>query len=425
MVYDIKSMQEVIDMGRDELIVGIDIGTVKVCTVVGELNEDDQIEIIGIGSAPSLGVKKGIIIDLDQAIQSVKQSVEHSERMAGARINSAFISIAGNHITSLNSKGVIAISGESPEITERDIEKVIEAAKAGIVSPDKELIHTLSREFIVDGQTGIIDPLGMSGTRLECKVHIITGSITAVQNLIKCIEGSGIDIEEMIFGALASSNAILSNAEKELGALLVDIGAGTTEIAIFVDGGLAYSAVLPVGGNQITNDLAIGLRTSLDEAERIKINYGSAVENIISPERVVEISDIDGENKHTVSKKYLVDIIEPRVSEIFSLVRNEVIKSGCYESIPGGVIITGGSSLLPGILEISEEVLNLPSRLGKPHYEGELADMLNDPSYSAAIGLLNYAIEKQSIGRSRKISKRRTGVKNIFGRILTWIKDFF
>lgn len=412
-------------MGRDEMIVGLDIGTVKVCAIIGELGEEDQIEIIGIGTAPSLGVKKGIIIDLEQAIQSVKQSVENSERMAGTRINSAFISIAGSHITSLNSKGVIAISGESPEITEKDIEKVIEAAKAGIISPERELIHTLSREFVVDGQSGIIDPLGMSGTRLECKVHIITGSITAVQNLVKCIEGAGIDIEEIIFGTLASSNAILSNAEKELGALLVDIGAGTTEIAIFIEGELAYSAVLPVGGNHITNDLAIGLRTSIDEAEKIKINYGSTVENIVSPERVVEISSISGKDKHTVSKKYLVDIIEPRVSEIFSLVRNEVKRSGYYDMIPGGVVITGGSSLLPGISEVAEQVLNLPSRLGSPHYEGELADMVNDPSYSAAIGLLSYATEKYSIGRSYKISKRKIGLGNFFGRIISWLKDFF
>ncbi|MBA7701345.1 Cell division protein FtsA [subsurface metagenome] len=412
-------------MGIDEIVVGLDIGSGKVCTVIGELSEDDQIEIIGIGTTPSLGIRKGVIVDLDQAIQSVKESIESAERMAGIRINSAFVSIAGSHITSVNSKGVIAISGESPEITENDIEKVIEAAKAGIVSSEKELIHTLSREFIVDGQSGISDPLGMSGARLECKVHIITGSITAVQNLIKCVEGAGLDIEEIIFGTLASSNAILSNAEKELGILLIDIGAGTTEIAIFVEGGLAYSAVLPVGGIQITNDLAVGLRTSIEEAEKIKINYGSAVENSASPEKLIEISNINEKDKHNVSEKYLVEIIEPRVSEIFSLVGTEVRKSGCYNMIPGGIVITGGSSLLPGISEVAEQVLNLPSRLGRPHYEGELADMINDPSYSEAIGLLSFATEKYSIGRSFKSTKRRTGVKSFFGRIISWLKDFF
>ena len=412
-------------MGIDEIIVGLDIGSRKVCTVVGELGEDDQIEIIGIGTAPSLGIRKGVIIDLDQAIQSVKESIESAERMAGIRINSAFISIAGSHITSVNSKGVIAISGESPEITENDIEKVIEAAKAGIVSSEKELIHTLSREFIVDGQSGISDPLGMSGARLECKVHIITGSITAVQNLIKCVEEAGLDIEEIIFGTLASSNAILSNAEKELGILLIDIGAGTTEIAIFVEGGLAYSAVLPVGGVQITNDLAVGLRTSIEEAEKIKISYGSAVEKSVSPEKLIEISSINGKEKHNVSEKYLVEIIEPRVSEIFNFVGMEVRKSGCYSMIPGGIVITGGSSLLPGISKVAEQVLNLPSRLGRPHYEGELADMINDPSYSEAIGLLSFATEKYSIGRSFQSTKRRTGVKNIFTKIFSWLKDFF
>ena len=413
------------NMGIDEIVVGLDIGSGKVCTVVGELGEDDQIEIIGVGTTRSLGIRKGVIIDLDQAIQSVKESIESAERMAGIRINSAFVSIAGSHITSVNSKGVIAISGESPEITENDIEKVIEAAKAGIVSSEKELIHILSREFIVDGQSGISDPLGMSGARLECKVHIITGSITAVQNLTKCIEESGLDIEEIIFGTLASSNVILSNAEKELGVLLIDIGAGTTEIAIFIEGGLAYSAVLPVGGIQITNDLAVGLRTSLEEAEKIKIGSGSAVENNASPEELIEISSINEKDKHNVSKKYLVEIIEPRVSEIFNFVGVEVRKSGCYNMISGGIVITGGSSLLPGISEVAEKVLNLLSRLGRPHYEGELADMINDPSYSVAIGLLSFATEKYSIGRSFQSTKRKTRVKNIFTKIISWLKDFF
>ena len=412
-------------MGTDEIVVGLDIGSGKVCTVIGELGEDDQIEIIGIGTSPSLGIRKGVIIDLEQAIQSAKESIESAERMAGIRINSAFVSIAGSHISSINSKGVIAISGESPEITENDIEKVVEAAKAGIVSTEKELIHTLSREFIVDGQSGISDPLGMSGARLECKVHIVTGSITAVQNLVKCVEEAGLDIEEIIFGTLASSNSILSNAEKELGILLVDIGAGTTEIAIFVEGGLAYSAVLPVGGIQITNDLAVGIRTSIEEAEKIKINYGSAVENNVSPEKSIEISSINGKDKCNVSQKYLVEIIEPRVSEIFSLVGTEVRKSGCYNMIPGGIVITGGSSLLPGISEVAEQVLNLPSRLGRPHYEGELADMINDPSYSEAIGLLSFATEKYSIGRSFQSTKRKTRVTNIFTKIISWLKDFF
>lgn len=412
-------------MGKDEMVVGLDIGTKKVCTVIGELGVDDQIEIIGMGTAPSSGVKKGIIIDLEQAIQSVKQSIENSERMAGARINSAFVSITGSHITSVNSKGVIAISGETPEITEKDIEKVVEAAKAGIISPDKELIHTLSRDFVVDGQSGITDPLGMMGARLECKVHIITGSNTAVQNLIKCIEGAGIGIDEIIFGTLASSNVVLSDAEKELGAILIDIGAGTTEIAIFIEEALVHSAVLPVGGNHITNDLAIGLRTTLEEAEKIKIKYGSAIENNVSPEGAVEVSSLDGENKYPVSQKYLVEIIEPRVSEIFSLVGNEVKRSGYYDMLSAGVTITGGTSLLPGIVEISEKILNLPSRLGKPRYEGELADLVNDPAYSTALGLLSYGAKRYSLRGSYNLSSKNPKLRNAFGRIINWLRDFF
>ena len=412
-------------MTKDELIVGLDIGTSKVCTVVGELNENDQIEIVGIGKNPSLGIKKGVIIDLDQAIQSIKQSIESAERMSGIRINSTFVSIAGNHISSLNSKGVIAISNDSPEITENDIHKVIEAAKAGVVSSERELIHALSQEFIVDGQSGIADPLGMSGARLECKVHIITDSIIAVQNLIKSIEGSSLSIDEVIFGALAASNVVLSNAEKELGAMLIDIGAGTTKIAIFIEGGLVYSAVLPLGGNQITNDLAIGLRTSIEEAEKIKINYGSAIEGKIQSKKNIVISSSETKEKHIVSQEYLLEIIEPRVSEIFSLILNELKKSGYSNMMPGGIVLTGGSSLLPGMIEVSKQILKLPVRLGFPHYEGELADMVNDPSYSTAIGLLNFATEKNSLGSMYKFSNRKAKVGNILGKAISWLKDFF
>ncbi|MEA1939458.1 MAG: cell division protein FtsA [Candidatus Caldatribacteriota bacterium] len=412
-------------MGKDNIVVGLDIGTSKVCAVVGELREDDQIEIVGIGKYPSSGIKKGVIVDLDQAIQSIKQSVESSERMSGIRIDSAFVSIAGNHIASFNSKGVIAIPNDSPEISESDINKVIEAAKAGVVSSERELIHALSQEFIVDGQSGIMDPLGMSGARLECKVHIITDSITAVENLVKCIEGTSLDIDEVIFGTLASSNIVLSDAEKELGALLIDIGAGTTEIAIFIEGGLVYSAVLPVGGNQITNDLAIGLRITKEEAEKLKIKYGSTVEEKISPEKTIEISSTKIKEKHTISQKYLVDIIEPRVSEIFSLITDKVKKSGYSTMIPGGVVITGGSSLLPGMLEISEQILDLPTRLGFPNYEGELADMINDPCYSTAIGLLSFANEKNSIGTTYKSAKKKSNFGNFFIKIINWLKDFF
>jgi len=418
-------MREGIKMVKDELVVSLDIGTSKVCTIVGELDENDQIEIVGIGKNPSSGIKKGVIIDLDKAIQSIKLSLESAERMSGLRINSVFISIAGNHISSLNSKGVIAISNDSPEITENDIQKVIEAAKAGVISSERELIHALSQEFIVDGQSGIIDPLGMSGARLECKVHIITDSITAVQNLIKAIEGSSLNIDEIVFGTLAASNAVLSNAEKELGAVLVDIGAGTTEIALFIEGGLVYSAVLPLGGNQITNDLAIGLRTSIEEAENIKINYGSAIEVKGKPKRNIEITSSENKAKQKVPQDYLVEIIEPRVSEILTLVQNELIKSGYSKMIPGGAVITGGSSLLPGITEVAKQVLNLPVRIGFPHYKGELADMVNDPAYSTAIGLLNFANDKNSSDSIYKFSKKKAKVGNIFGKAIAWLKDFF
>jgi len=412
-------------MGREEIIVGLDIGTRKICTVIGENGINETFEIIGVGISPSLGVKKGIIVDLDQAIQAVRQSIESAERMAGVKVKSAFISVGGSHINSVNSKGVIAVSEENLEITEKDIEKVIEAAKAGIVSPDRALIHTLSREFIVDGQGGIPDPLGMTGARLECKVHIITGSHIAIQNLIKCLEGAKIGINEVVFSPLASSNIVLSDAEKELGTLLIDIGGGTTEIAIFFEGVLVYSAVLPLGGTHITNDLAIGLRTTLEEAERIKINYGRALENGTVPEGTVEVSSLDGSNKYPVQRKYIIEIIEPRVSEIFHLIKNEVKRSGYFNALPAGITITGGSSLLPGITEISEKILNSPTRLGKPQYEGELAEMVNDPAYSTALGLLSYSTKNYSFNQFYHTNPNKSGIKNFIERAINWLKDFF
>lgn len=410
-------------MKGEILLAGLDIGTNKTNTLIAELGEDDTIEIVGVGSVPSRGIKRGVIVDLEQAAEAIRESVGNAERMAGEQIDSAVVAVNGSHISSFNSQGVIAISKEHPEIEEEDIEKVIEAAKAGVIAPERELIHVLPREFILDGQKGILDPLGMSGSRLEGKVHIVTGSVTAVQNLLKCMEIAEIEVEELIFGSLACGNAILNKTEKELGVLLIDMGAGTSDISVFINDNIAYSSILPLGGIQITNDLAIGLKISIEEAERLKIKFGNVMENYISPEEVIEIVRESRGEKEKVAKKYLIDIIQPRVEEIFSLIREELERANYYDIITQGVVLTGGCALLPGITELAEKIFATNTRVGKPNYPGELGDLINEPRFSTVMGLLDYAVEQISMDSSRKSRKKKSG--SFFNKAINWLKDFF
>ena len=412
-------------MRGERLIAGIDIGTSQTNTLIAELDENNQFEIVGVGSAQSRGIKRGVIVDLEQASEAVKESVNNAERMAGVQIDSAVVAVNGSHISTFNSQGVIAIPEDNMEIDEEDIEKVIEAAKAGVISPDRELIHVLPREFILDGQKGILDPLGMSGSRLEGKVHIVTGSITAVQNLLKCIEKAEIDVEELIFGNLACGRILLNKTEKELGVLLIDIGSGSSDISVFINNNMAYSSILPLGGIQITNDLAIGLKTSIEESEKLKVKYGSVVGNYISPEDVVEVKKVNGEKKEEISKKYIVDIIEPRVQEIFTLIRDELEKSNYYNVITQGIVLSGGCSLLPGIADLAAKVFETNARVGKPDYEGELGDMINEPRFSTVMGLLDYAIEQVNSETSAGSTKRRKKGNTLFVKLANWLRDFF
>lgn len=410
-------------MKGEKLLAGLDIGTNKTNTLIAELREDDTIEIVGVGSVPSRGIKRGVIVDLEQAAEAIRESVGNAERMAGEQIDSAVVAVNGSHISSFNSQGVIAISKEHPEIEEEDIEKVIEAAKAGVIAPERELIHVLPREFILDGQKGILDPLGMSGSRLEGKVHIVTGSVTAVQNLLKCMEIAEIEVEELIFGSLACGNAILTKTEKELGVLLIDMGAGTSDVSVFINDNITYSSILPLGGIQITNDLAIGLKVSIEEAERLKIKYGNVIENYLSPEEVIEVTRQNRGEKEKIAKKYLIDIIEPRVEEIFSLIREELERSNYYNIITQGVVLTGGCALLPGITDLAEKIFATNTRVGKPSYPGELGDLINEPRFSTAIGLLDYAVEQISVDNSRKSRKKKGD--SFFNKVINWLKDFF
>lgn len=410
-------------MKGEILIGGLDIGTDKTNTLIAEVLENNHLEIVGIGSVPSKGVKRGVIVDLEQAAQVARESIANAERMAGVEIGSGIVSVNGSHISSFNSQGVIAISKEHPEIGEEDIEKVIEAAKAGVISPDRELIHVLPREFILDGQKGISDPMGMTGSRLEGKVHIVTGSVTAVQNLLKCMEMADFEVDELIFGSLACGNAILTKTEKELGVLLIDIGAGTSDISIFLNDNMIYSSILPLGGIQVTNDLAIGLKTSIEESERLKLKYGSVIGNYISPEDMIEISKTNGKEKEKISKKYLIDIIEPRMQEIFGLIKEELERANYDRMFTQGVVLTGGCAFLPGIAELAGKVFNTNARIGKPDYQGELGDLINEPRFSTVMGLIVHAFEEGSLTGFSKQGKSKSGP--VLTRFVNWLRDFF
>lgn len=410
-------------MKGEILVAGLDIGTNNTNTLIAEIGDDNLVEIVGVGSVPSKGVKRGVIVDLDKAAEAVKESIGNAERMAGIRISSAVVSVNGSHISSFNSQGVIAVSNDHPEISEEDIEKVVEAAKAGVVSHERELIHVLPREFILDGQKGILDPLGMTGSRLEGKVHIVTGSVTAVQNLLKCMNMVSLEVDELIFGNLACGNALLSKTEKELGVLLIDMGAGSSDISVFINDNIIYSSILPLGGIQITNDLAIGLKTSIEESEKLKLKYGSVMGNYISPEDIVEVSTAKSQEKVKISRKYLVDIIEPRVQEIFGLIKEELERANNFHLITQGIVLTGGCALIPGIVELASKVFNTNVRLGKPDYKGELGDLINEPRFSTVMGLLDFAIEQEAMAGTSRTNRKKGNT--IISKLSNWLRDFF
>ncbi|MEK7286490.1 MAG: cell division protein FtsA [Nitrospirota bacterium] len=403
-------------------LVGLDIGTTKICVIVGEVVGDKRIDIIGIGTHPSKGLKKGMVINIDSTVESVKRAVEEAENMAGVEINSVYTGIAGGHIQGLNGKGVIAV--KEGEISRSDIERVLDAAKVVSIPSDREILHVIPQEFIVDGQDGIRDPLGMSGTRLEACVHIITGAVTSAQNIVKCVQRAGLETMEVVLQPLASSEAVLSAEERDLGVLVVDIGGGTTDMAIFVEGAVRHTAVLPIGGNHLTNDIAIGLRTPIQEAEKLKIRHGCALTELVKENETVEVSGVGGRPARIMSRQLLSEIIEPRAEEIFTLVAAEIEKAGFEDKVPSGVVLTGGSSLTPGMAELCEQVLNLPTRIGAPSDMGGLIDIVRSPIYSTGVGLLLYAYKNQE--KKMAVSHKSGGLlSRIKEKMKEWAKDFF
>jgi len=372
---------------KDNLIVGLDIGTTKICAVVGNLTEDG-IDIVGIGSSPSRGLRKGVVINIDSTVQSIRKAIEEAELMAGCEIKSVFAGIAGGHIKGINSQGVIAIKNR--EVAADDVKRVIEAAKAIAIPMDREVIHILPQEFIIDDQDGIREPLGMSGVRLEAKVHIVTGAAASAQNIVKSCNRGGLDVADIVLEQLASSEAVLSADEKELGVALVDIGGGTTDIAIFVDGAIKHTSVLSLGGNHLTNDIAVGLRTPMAEAEKIKQKYGCCLSSLVGKDETIEVPSVGGRKPRILSRQLLAEILEPRVEEIFTLVNREIVKSGFEDVIASGVVITGGTTILEGMPELAEQIFNLPVRRGAPQKIGGLVDVVNSPVYATGVGLVIY-----------------------------------
>ena len=401
---------------QQDVIVGLDIGTTKICAVVGEKSGSD-INIIGIGTHPSIGLRKGVVINIESTVESIKKAVEEAELMAGCEISSVCAGIAGGHITGFNSRGIVAIKGS--EITENDVERVIDAARAVAIPMDREVIHVLPQEFIVDDESGIQNPVGMAGVRLEAKIHIVTGAVASAHNIVKCANRSGLDVSDIVLESLASGEAVLSDEEKQLGTALLDLGGGTTDLAIFSGKNIKHTFVLSLGGNNLTNDISIGLRAPQAEAEKIKKKYGTCITRDISSDETIEVPGMGGRAPRQLPRQILGEILEPRLEEIFELINREIYRAGMENTINSGVVLTGGTSLLDGVAEVAESILNLPTRLGKPQGIKGLVDVVNNPMYATGVGLVLFAARHMD---TKKFSIRD---KNIFNRVMTRMKRWF
>jgi cell division protein FtsA len=387
--------------------------------VVGEVRPDG-LEIIGMGSHPSEGLRKGVVINIENTVDSIKAAIEEAETMAGCEIGSVYAGIAGGHIEGVNKPGVIAL--KEKEVTKKDIERVIETASAVAVPMDREVIHTLVQEFIVDDQDGIMDPLGMSGVRLEAKVHIVTGAVTSAQNIIKCANRAGLDVYDIVLESLASSEAVLSKEERNLGVALIDFGGGTTDLALFSKGAIKHTSVLALGGDNLTYDIAVGLRTPKLEAEKIKIKYGAALSSMIGKDETIEVPGVGGRKPRTLSRQILGEILEPRVEEIFTLIYQELVRSGYDELASSGVVVTGGSAELPGISEMAEQIFSAPARVGYPEEIKGLVDLINKPMYATAVGLVLYGAKTYK--QKKKFRIRDSNIFHlVMARMKRWFKD--
>jgi cell division protein FtsA len=406
-------------MAKSSYIVGIDVGTKKVVALIGEVTEENKVEIVGIGATESRGLRKGVVVNLEETTAAVKKAQEEAELMAGVEIGSAYIGISGAHIKSFNSRGVVAVSGKNREITREDIKRVIDQSKALSIPPDRAIIHIIPQEFVVDEQDGIKDPLGMSGIKLEVNVHIVTSAVTSLQNLKSCIQRAGVAIDEIVLNQIATSASVLTPDERELGVGLIDIGAGTTEVAIFERGSLWYSSTIPIGGDNVTNDIAVGLRTPIPEAEKIKKRNGCVAGPAADEQETIEVPSVGkGRKPRVLSRQILADIIQPRAEEIFRLVDADIKRMGYEKSLNSGIVLTGGTSLLEGLEEVAEDIFDLPVRRGDPSGVGGLVDRVATPDFATAVGLVLYGFNK---GLERGFSRERK--KSAWTKFTDWFKE--
>ncbi len=377
------------------LIVGLDIGTSKVVAIVGEIS-GDEVEIIGLGSSRSRGLKKGVVVNIESTVHSIQRAVEEAELMAGCEIHSVYAGIAGSHIRSLNSHGIVAIRDH--EVAMGDVDRVIDAARAVALPADQKILHILPQEFVIDHQEGVKEPIGMSGVRLEAKVHMVTGAVSAAQNIIKCVRRCGLEVDDVILEQLASSYAVLTEDEKELGICLVDIGGGTTDIAVFTDGAIHHTAVIPIAGDQVTNDIAVALRTPTQHAEDIKVQYACALTQLANPEETIDVPSVGERPSRRLARQTLAEVVEPRYEELLTLIQAELRRSGFEDLVAAGVVLTGGSSKMEGVVELAEEIFHMPVRLGMPQHISGLVDVVKNPIYSTGVGLLLFGRKQMQEG---------------------------
>ncbi len=414
---------------KEHIVVGLDIGTTKICAVVGEILSDRSVNVIGIGSHRSTGLRKGMVVNMDSTVESIKRAVEEAELMAAVQINSVYTGIAGSHIGSESAQGVVAL--KKREVTKSDVRRAVDTARGcAVPPPDRQILHVLPREFIVDDQEGIRDPLGIAGSRLEVDVHIVTGAVTSAQNLARCVSRAGLDVVDIVLQPLASSAAVLSPEERELGVVMVDIGGGTTDVAIWVEGCIRHSAVIPMGGHHLTSDLAIGLRTAPEDAEKIKLQYGVASSQLLNDDENIEVPSVGGRPPRVMPRNIVAQILSPRVEEMFDMVRREIRRAGYDGMLVAGGVLTGGTSLLPGMPEVAEQVLNLSVRLGRPLGVGGLKDIVQNPMYSTAVGLIVHSVSQENefevVGAGGSKSKKPSRwVGGMVFKMKGWVMNFF
>ena len=403
------------------LLVALDIGTSKIVTLVAEITPEDTFNLIGMGSHPSRGLKKGVVVNIESTVNAIQRSLEEAELMADAKIKEVITGIAGSHIKSFNSHGMVAIKDK--EVAQYDIDRVIETARAVNIPMEQQVLHILEQEFIIDGQGGVRQPLGMSGMRLEVKVHIVTGAVSAAQNIMKCVRRCGLEVKDLMLQPLASADAVLLDDERDLGVCLVDIGGGTTDMAVFTDGAIRHTSVIPIAGDQITNDIAMALRTPTRDAEELKIAHGVALRQLASSTDMIEVPGVGDRGPRELSRQTLAEVIEPRVEELYSLVQRELRSSGLEELLSSGIVVTGGSALMKGMVELGEEVFHMPVRVGLPNYTGALSEVVRSPRYATAMGLLHAGIEQ--VKRERHARLQGQGFKEVLERMKGWFKGNF